>query len=221
MNLDAVYDANAEGDQGYESGPGLRFTLPIFNGNKGGRAIADAELHRAMRQFVTVRDRVALEVQTAHAEAEQASDNLRVVTGEILPRLDQAVTLATRNYSDGGATYFLVLETTGQFLDARARELELSNALRQTLANLDRSVGYRVAAVPTQPPFVPEMEHDEHDGPTLFPEPDGEVLPAAFQHGGQMQSRSNTNHNPSEATSRGGVLAGAGFIGEFLSPPGQ
>ena len=120
-------------------------TLPLFNANKGGRAIADAELNRAMRQYVTIRDQIALDVQTAHTQAQQSFDNLRAIQTEILPRLDEAVTLANRNYAGGGATYFLVLETTRQYLNARARQLELENDFQRALAELDRSVGYRVA----------------------------------------------------------------------------
>lgn len=212
MTLEAIFDANSEGFEGFETGPGVRFTVPIFNGNRGGRAIASAELHRAMRQYVTLRDRVALDVQTAHAEAEQAADNLEVVTSHILPRLDQAVTLATRNYTDGGATYFLVLETTGQFLDARARELELANALRRALANLDRSVGYRVAMMsPEAPPAAPPMDEGSA-GPPSAPEADGDVVPALFQPGGQIQLRLRGDRAR-------GVFSGAASVGKILSAP--
>jgi len=154
MNLDAIYDANGNGTDGFESGPGLRFTIPIFNRNQGRIAIADAQLQQAMRAYVTVRDRIVVEMQTSYTQAEQASENLKTVQQEILPTLKSAIDLARKNYLDGGTSYFLVLQTTGQFLDARARELELQAAVRRAVAELERSVGHRLAtgAEPVAPP---------------------------------------------------------------------
>lgn len=149
MNLDAIYDANGSGNRGFESGPGLRFTIPIFNRNQGGIAIADAQVQRAARQYVTVRDRVTLEVRTAHTQLEQAQQNLQLVRNEILPALQQTQELARRNYENGGAPYFLVLQTTTQYLDARTRELQLEADMRRAIAELERGVGTKlVAAAP-------------------------------------------------------------------------
>jgi cobalt-zinc-cadmium efflux system outer membrane protein len=144
MNLDAIYDANGSGSRGFESGPGLRFTIPIFNRNQGGIAIADAQWQRAARQYVTVRDRVMLEVRTAHTQLEQAQQNLHLLQTEILPTLRQAEELARRNCENGGAPYFLVLQTTSQYLDSRMRELQLEADVRRAIAELERGVGKKV-----------------------------------------------------------------------------
>lgn len=144
MTIDAVVDSNSRGRRGFEAGPGMRFTLPLFNRNRGGIAIADAQAQRADRQYVTVRDRVTLEVRTAYAQLEQAQQNLQLVRGEILPLLSQTNELARRNFENGGATYFLILQTTGQYLDARMRELQLIADLRRAIAELERSVGRKV-----------------------------------------------------------------------------
>lgn len=145
MNLDAAFDANGSGDRGFESGPGLRFTIPIFNRNQGGIAIAHAQWQRAARQYVTARDRVTLEVRTAHTRLEQAQQNLQLLRTEILPALRQAEQLARRNYEIGGATYFLVLQTSGQYLDSRMRELQLQADVQRAVAELERGVGTRLA----------------------------------------------------------------------------
>jgi cobalt-zinc-cadmium efflux system outer membrane protein len=169
MNLDAVYDANGKGRRGYESGPGLRFSIPIFNRNQGGIAIADAQLQTATRQFITTRDRIALEVRTAHTQLEQAFENLEILRDQILPALKQAEVLARRNYENGGATYFLVLQTTGQYLDTRMREVELIANVRRAIAEIERSVGVAVERNSDLP----------NDLPSSAPlEP---VLPASFE----------------------------------------
>lgn len=97
MNLDAIYDANAEGNRGFESGPGLRFTVPIFNGNQGGIAIAEAQWQQAVWRYVTVRDQITLEVRNSHTQVLQASENLATLRDEILPALREAGELARRN----------------------------------------------------------------------------------------------------------------------------
>lgn len=145
MNLDAVYDANGSGSRGFESGAGLRFTIPIFNRNQGGIAIAEAQLGGMARRYVAVRDQVALDVRTAHTQLEQAQQNLELVRDEILPALQQAQVLARKNYENGGAPYFLVLQTTSQYLDARMRELQLEADMRRAVAGLERGVGMRLA----------------------------------------------------------------------------
>jgi cobalt-zinc-cadmium efflux system outer membrane protein len=145
MNLDAVYDANGSGSRGFESGPGLRFTIPIFNRNQGGIAIADAQLEKAARQYVAVRDQVTLEVRTAHTQLQQAQQNLMLVRDEILPALQQAQELARRNYENGGAPYFLVLQTTSQYLGTRMRDLQLHADMRRAVAELERGVGMKLA----------------------------------------------------------------------------
>jgi len=143
LSFEPGIDANSEGSDGFEASPALRMTLPIFNRNRGNIAIAEAQLQQAMRRYVTVRDQVVLDVRNSYATARQASGNLEMVKNEILPTLDTAVGLARKNYLDGGTSYFLVLQTTSQFLDARAREIRLSADLRQAVAELERSVGHR------------------------------------------------------------------------------
>jgi cobalt-zinc-cadmium efflux system outer membrane protein len=155
MTIAGILDANGEGTDGFEAGPGLQLTIPIFNRNQGGIALADANLKKAMRRYVTVRDSVTLEVRTAHTQARQAQENLDAVRTRILPALEKAVALARKNYQDGGTSYFLVLETTGQFLDARARELELAADVRRAVAELERSVGRRLVTNSIPP------EHDD------------------------------------------------------------
>lgn len=147
IRLEAVYDANSRGHADrFESGPGLRFTIPIFNANRGNIAIADAQWQQAARQYFTVRDQIVLDVRTAHAQLLQAHENLQIIQQQVLPALKTAEELARKNYEIGGTTYFLVLQTTGQYIDARIRELELQAGVRNALAELERSVGRRIVS---------------------------------------------------------------------------
>ena len=144
LKFDAVVDANAGGAGNSNFGPGFRFDIPIFDRNQGGIQAADWSVNQAMHNYNAVRDQVVMEVQTAYSQVQQASDNLRLLRSDVLSSLQEAVRLATKAYSGGGAPYFLVLQTTGQFLDARTQELQLVADLQKAQANLDRSVGRNV-----------------------------------------------------------------------------
>lgn len=211
MNLDVIYDANGEGMRGFESGLGTRLTVPIFNRNRGGIAIADAQRQQAARNYVTVRDRVALEVKTSHTQVVQARENLSAIRREILPAVKTAEELARRNYQNGAAPYFLVLQTTGQYLDARLRELQLEADVRRAIAELERAVGHRVsvASDPLQeigvPPAPATSEHRE-------------AAPSAGKS--FIQTAGWRTTHLSNCTERSSVRSGAGN-GKWFSTPKQ
>ncbi len=141
MNLDAAFDANSRGTKGFESGPGFRFTLPLFNGNQGGIAVADAIVQQVDLQYSTLRDQIELDVRTSQTQLEQAREQRQLIEDRILPALAEAQELARKNYEDGGVAYFLVLQTTTQYIDAQLRREDASAAIRRAHAQLERSIG--------------------------------------------------------------------------------
>lgn len=149
ITLDAVYDANGEGLEGFESGPGLRGTIPIFNGNKGKVAVAEAMVQQVDRQYSALRDQIELDVRTAVVRLEQALEQRRLITEQILPVLTDAQELAQRNFEGGGVPYFLVLQTTTQYVDAQLNLAAANATVRIALADLERSVGRRIATTST------------------------------------------------------------------------
>lgn len=145
MLLDAGVDANSDGEEGFEASPALRMTLPLWNRNQGGIAIAEEQLKQVNHQYAALRDRVELEVRTSLVQLEQADEQRRLVDENILPALSEAEELARRNYENGGVPYFLVLQTTGQYVDAKIRRAEATAGVRRAIAELERSVGRKVA----------------------------------------------------------------------------
>jgi len=141
LRVDVVADANSCGAGNSNFGPGFRFDIPIFDRNQGGVLTADWSVNQALQNYNAVRDQVVMEVQTAYSQAQQANDNLAILRSDVLTTLQEAVDLAGKAYADGGVAYFLVLQTTSQFLDARTQELQLVADLQRAHANLDRSVG--------------------------------------------------------------------------------
>lgn len=148
MNLDAVFDSNEEGRHGFEAGYGLRMTLPVFNGNKGGIAVADAQLQQVNRQYTALRDQIELEVRTAATQVQQAAEQRQLIDDQILPTLVEAQELARRNYEIGGVPFFLVLQTTSQLVDAQLSRQDAEASERRAIAELERSIGRRIEGKP-------------------------------------------------------------------------
>ncbi|MCA9167937.1 MAG: TolC family protein [Planctomycetales bacterium] len=156
--IDGVADANQKGEKGYEVGPGLRFDIPIFNRNQGGRLRSVAEWEQACRNRDVVRDQIVQEVRTAAAQVSLTNQNLDILNQDVVPVLDEALSIAKKGYEGGGAPYLLVLQATTQYLDARGRVLDQLAGLRRARAELERAVGHKLnpSSVSPHETFVPE-----------------------------------------------------------------
>ncbi len=137
-------DINSRGSKGFEAGPGMQLTLPIFHQNQGAVARAQADAERLRRQYVRLTDMAALEVRQAHTQLLQAREDLSIWREQVVPQARAASDSARRALEEDGVSLLLVLETTRQFLAARTRELEAAAQVRRALAELERSVGRRL-----------------------------------------------------------------------------
>lgn len=150
-------DANAEGSEGFEAGPGMLVTLPLFHQNQGPIARAKADWDRARRQYDLLRDTVVLEVRQAHTRFVQAEADRAVWEDEILPVTAAAVEQAERAYQGGGVPLLLVLETSRQALSAKLRHAEAEAAVERAAAELERAVGRQLFSQPSVIPAKPEV----------------------------------------------------------------
>ncbi len=144
LTVSAIAKEYGRGVNGFEQGPGLLIDLPIFHRNGGAISRAEAEIERAAKQLIAIRHRVALEVQQAYTQLEQAGESQRQWRANVLPQLEQESRLAEKSYSAGDASYLFVLQTTQRLTDARLRETELQAALARAKAQLERSIGRRL-----------------------------------------------------------------------------
>jgi outer membrane protein, heavy metal efflux system len=141
LSIAAMFDANGEGREGFESGPGVLAEIPLFNRNQGGRARADAEIKRAALHYVSLRHQIVQEVQTALTQFLQARSAVDAWNNRILPSLEEAVQRSEKAYAAGEVSYIFVLENTRQLVEARLRKVEASADVRRGLAQLERSTG--------------------------------------------------------------------------------
>lgn len=152
VRLLGIGDASSGRGTGHEFGPALRFTLPVFNRNQGGIVRAEADLERLIRQEQTLKNQIVLDVQRAHLLYRQACAEIDVLRTKVRPEVERAIERGEAAFKEGNVNYLIVLETTRQLLDTMLREAILSGDLRRTWAELERSVGQRLGAIPSTPP---------------------------------------------------------------------
>jgi cobalt-zinc-cadmium efflux system outer membrane protein len=132
------------GTSGVRSGPGASIDLPVFHRNQGSISRADADVERATRNYLALRDRIELEVRESRLLLVQARESLRRLRTEILPAFQEAIGLAEKSYGNGDSPYLGVLEANRQIFDSRVREAEASAAVRRATAELERSIGRKL-----------------------------------------------------------------------------
>ena len=137
-------DANGKGQKGFEAGPGMNFTVPIFHQNQAAIARTRAEAEQARRRCETLRNQVAMEVRQACIRVAQAQESLRFCQDKLVPECQQAVVTSEKAYRGGAASLLLLLENNRQLLASQVRQAEAMAELRRAIAELERSVGERV-----------------------------------------------------------------------------
>lgn len=141
FTLTAMLDANAEGKEGFEMGPGLQLALPVFNVNSGKRTRAQTELEQAARNYVTVQQKIISEVLSARSDYLTAQEALRILKNLLVPSIEMALQKAERAYALGEISYLDLLELRQQLLNAQSKEADGEAVARKSLANLYYSVG--------------------------------------------------------------------------------
>jgi cobalt-zinc-cadmium efflux system outer membrane protein len=142
--LTGILDANGEGKQGFEIGPGLGAELFTADRNLGNKLRAEAELEQASRRYLAVRHQITAEVVDARIRYEEAQASLFQWRNGILPPLEQAVQRTERAFAAGDVSRLFLLENTTKLVDARNRFIEIQWSLRRARAELERAVGRRI-----------------------------------------------------------------------------
>jgi cobalt-zinc-cadmium efflux system outer membrane protein len=146
LTFSAVLDANGEGRDGFEMGPGIDVSLPIFNRNQGGRTRAQAELRRAAAAYVAIQQQVAQELREARAQFAQAKQSSEAWQTTILQPLQANVAGAEQAFKEGEVSYLFVLENTRRLIEARLRTRELAADERRAHARIERAIGRSCSA---------------------------------------------------------------------------
>jgi outer membrane protein, heavy metal efflux system len=141
LTLIGLLDANGEGTEGFEIGPGVTVDVPLFNRNQGGVARADLEIERASRLYAAARAQVIADVRSAEVRARQAQQALEAWTADIVPSLETEQRQAERAYEAGEIPLLNVLDVNRRLVDARMRQLDAeADALRARIS-IERAIG--------------------------------------------------------------------------------
>ncbi len=144
--LTATLDANEEGKEGFEMGPGIQTQLPLFHRNEGGRSRAAAKMARAVKQYKATRHQIVRGVREAYQNYIFTTEILNMFHEDIVPDASQASEKAKKTYLLGEISYLAFLDFEQQLLDARLREAEAVAAVRKAEAQLRYSIGFKPTA---------------------------------------------------------------------------
>ena len=161
------------------------FNLPIYR-RKLDAAVCEAQARTLTdaRQYEYDRDQVYAEIRELYAEAEAQRDTNDLLENNILPKSEQALEVARKDYAAGDLD-FLTLNTARQeVLRLRVQVARLKADLNRTVASLERAVGAKLneqspepgreptaVAEPTPLPPPPEDDGPFRSTPAIDPPP--------------------------------------------------
>ena len=141
LTLTAALDANAEGAEGFEMGPGVAIELPLLSQNQGRRARAAAEVEQAARRYVAVRATVATEIGAASVTLTEARNTARLLGEDVAASLSTARQQAERLYSAGEISLLDLLQTRQRLIDIEATRVDAVFGVNRAIVRLEQAVG--------------------------------------------------------------------------------
>jgi cobalt-zinc-cadmium efflux system outer membrane protein len=143
FNLTAILDANGEGKEGFETGPGIQMELPIFNWNNGKISRAHAEMEYAAKNYLVVKQRIVQDVLDANNRYSAARKSYAIITENIIPTAEKSTLSAEKVYLVGEISYLEFLSFKRQLLNSKLKEAETFAELKKAMAQLRHSIGFK------------------------------------------------------------------------------
>jgi cobalt-zinc-cadmium efflux system outer membrane protein len=143
--VSAVLDANGRGRDGFELGPGLDLSLPIFNQNQGGLQSAQAEMQVAALEYLAVRAQIEDGLRVAHATLVHELGRWRTLRDSVVPAVRDQVRHASLAYEAGQVSYLTSLSAEAQLNRVELMGADAIAAVRRALAMLEKEVGRDLA----------------------------------------------------------------------------
>jgi cobalt-zinc-cadmium efflux system outer membrane protein len=141
FSLVAILDANAQGKEGFELGPGIETDFGLFDRNQPGVMRASAELDRSKAHYVQVREQIRRELGDAYARLVRSRDAESAWRNDIRPRLERQAEQTQRAYQEGELSYLNVLDALRRLNEGRTRELDAAADVRRALIAVEKSLG--------------------------------------------------------------------------------
>ncbi len=141
LALTAALDANAQGREGFEAGPGVVAELPVFGLNQGGRARASAEVEEASRRYLAVRAAVSAEVAGAVLALRDAEGVARALGDDWTGTSRTAREQAEHLFEAGEISLVTLLEVRQRLIETEHLHLDAAGGLARARVRLEQAVG--------------------------------------------------------------------------------
>jgi outer membrane protein, heavy metal efflux system len=141
VSLIAMLDANGQGREGFELGPGVNADLPLLTRNQGAIGRAEAEVERASRHYAVVRAQVVSDVRSAAVRVRQSEQVIALWRDEIVPSLETEQRQAESAYQAGEIPLFAPLDASRRLVDGRMRLVDAEADLQRAIIALERGIG--------------------------------------------------------------------------------
>lgn len=133
-------------------GPSLQITLPIWDQNQAQIAKARSKAEQQRKDYETLLDSVAREVQDALIVAQIAEEQVRFYRDRSLPQAHENVESALRTYRAGEKDIIVLIDAQKSLIVQRQAYVGVQRDYAIALAELERSVGGRLPSSPVVPP---------------------------------------------------------------------
>ncbi|MDX1589414.1 MAG: TolC family protein, partial [Oleiphilaceae bacterium] len=126
-----------------DTGMVLAFSMPLGTSDRNQGAIRAARENKAKLDLEeeATRVRVFTELRNAHAQLEQARQQVTVLRNQILPEAQQALKLIQDGYSNGRFSYLELVEARRQLLAVKNDAVATATDFHQTLITLEALTG--------------------------------------------------------------------------------
>jgi cobalt-zinc-cadmium efflux system outer membrane protein len=139
--ITALLDANAEGAEGFEMGPGAGIEIPLLSQNQGRRARAAADVEQASRRYLAVRATVSSEVAAAVIGLTEARNTARLLNDDVAASLATARLQAERLYTAGEISLLTLLETRQRLIDVEVTRVDAMFGVDRAIVRLEQAIG--------------------------------------------------------------------------------
>lgn len=133
-------------------GPSVQLTLPLWDQNQAQIAKTRFAVLQLRKQFQSVLDRVAREVQQAQIKVAAAKDLVELLETKSMPRARQNVDIIRRQYENGEQSVLFLLESQEFLLHQGRAYVDALRASALANAELTRALGGRRPSLATSQP---------------------------------------------------------------------
>jgi len=152
VGLQSEYSSGLQGADDLSTfGVGVGVTLPIWNRNRGGIALAQADLRQTEARVRQQERAIRAEIDTALEQFRVSVERAEVVRSQLLPRTRESLTIAEALYEEGATSLLQLLDAQQAFNEAQLRAHQVLFEYQISRSLLDRAVGTELTALGTSP----------------------------------------------------------------------